>query len=162
LFTLTSGAAPYNFSTVVAEGGTNIDDALDMALAMEIGSKSSDPKKTPNGRDAMSLARAGATRAIVLFTDGLPHGGGDTGTTDPNSQAEAKFAKSCGIPIYTIGLCMVSSLQSDQTTVLTDAANTTGIASLSGNGATFMQSTTAADLNGVFQNVARQLVQLVE
>jgi hypothetical protein len=98
----------------------------------------------------------------VLFTDGEPNGGGDSGTTDPVSQSEATFAKGCGIPIYTIGLCMVPSLQANQTTVLTDATSSTGIAALSGNGATFSQTTTAAGLNGVFQNVARQLVQLVQ
>jgi hypothetical protein len=97
-----------------------------------------------------------------LFTDGLPNGGGDNGTSDPNSQAEASFSKTCGIPVYTIGLCMVPSLQANQTQVLTDKPGSTGIAALSGNGATFSQTTSAAGLNGVFQNVARQLVQLVQ
>jgi hypothetical protein len=162
LFTLNGNPAPYNFSTVMAEGGTNIRDALDRALAMNLGSKPTDPPTTPMGRSGQSLARPGATRAIVLFTDGLPNGGGDNGTSDPNSQAEASFSKTCGIPVYTIGLCMVPSLQANQTQVLTDKPGSTGIAALSGNGATFSQTTSAAGLNGVFQNVARQLVQLVQ
>lgn len=149
--------------TVYAVGGTNIADSLDQAISQMLGSKSTDPAgPTPLGRAAQKLARPGATRAIVLFTDGLPTAGGDSGTSDPNSQAEATFAKKAGIPIYTIGLCMVSSLQTDQTTVLTDQSGSTGIAALSGNGATFTQTTSASQLNSVFQNVARQLVQLVQ
>jgi hypothetical protein len=151
------------FSSVMAEGGTNINDALDLALSMQLGSKASDPASTPNGRSALSLGRPGATRAIVLFTDGLPNSAGDVGVGDPKSQAEATFAKGAGIPIYTIGLCLTTALQPLQTTVLTDNGSTspTGIAYLSGNGATFTQTTNPATLNAVFQNVARQLVQLV-
>jgi hypothetical protein len=161
-------AAPYNITSVMAYGGTNIADALDMALAMQLGTKTGDPKVTPGtqtagARGAQSLSRLGTTRAIVLFTDGLPTSGGDTDTSDPYSQAEAQCANTAGIPIYTIGLCMVTTgkLQSDQITVLTDA-NKTGIAGASGHGATFSQTTSAAGLNAVFQNVARQLVQLVQ
>jgi len=156
LWTNTAGT----FSSVMAEGGTNINDALDLALAMQLGSKASDPSSTPNGRAAMTLGRPGATRAIVLFTDGLPNSAGDIGVGDPKSQAEATFAKAAGIPIYTIGLCLTPTLQPLQTTVLTDSGGT-GIAFLSGNGATFTQTTNPAQLNAVFQNVARQLVQLV-
>ena len=145
-----------------AEGGTNIADALDRALQQHLGSKSTDPHATPLGRTGLADGRPGATRAIVLFTDGLPTAGGDNGTADPNSQAEATFAKGCAIPIYTIGLCMVPALQANQTTVLTDAAGSNGIACLSGNGASFSQTTSSAGLNSVFQNVARQLVQLVQ
>ena len=146
---------------VQAEGQTNIADALDTAIAMLIGSRSNDPASTPNGRAAMSLARGHAARAIVLFTDGLPNEGTDSGTTDPATQAEATFAKSCGIPIYTVGLCMESSLQADQTTVLTDAVGSTGVAALSGNGAMYMQTTSKSNINECFQNVARQLCHLV-
>ncbi|HEY9757668.1 MAG TPA: vWA domain-containing protein [Oculatellaceae cyanobacterium] len=163
LFWANTTTTPYTLGTVYAVGGTNIADSLDQAISQMLGSKSTDPPgPTPLGRGAQALARPGATRAIVLFTDGLPTMGGDNGTSDPNSQAEATFAKKAGIPIYTIGLCMVSSLQTDQTTVLTDQASSTGIAALSGNGATFTQTTSASQLNSVFQNVARQLVQLVQ
>ncbi len=162
LFTTNTTASTFNISSVMAVGGTNIEDAIDMALSMELGSKTTDPKTTPGGRSAQSLGRTGATRAIVLFTDGLPTEGGDSGTSDPKSQQEATFAASCGIPIYTIGLCLTPTLQGDQTTVLTNAAGTTGIAALSGNGATFSQTTKAAELNAIFSNVARQLVQLVQ
>jgi hypothetical protein len=161
------GTEPYNFTTVCAYGGTNIADALDMALSMELNPPAfpKDPSTTPGtqgvgGRAAQNLSRAGATRAIVLFTDGLPTEGGDNGTSDSYSKAEATCASTAGIPIYTIGLCMVSSLQSNQSTVLGTSSN--GIAGISGHGASFSQTTSAAGLNAVFQNVARQLVQLVQ
>jgi hypothetical protein len=162
LFTTNTSATTFNTSTLMAVGGTNIEDALDMALSMHLGTKTTDPKTTPGGRSAQSLGRPGATRAIVLFTDGLPTEGGDTGTSDPKSQAEATFAASCGIPVYTIGLCLTPTLQADQTAVLTDSKGSTGIAALSANGATFSQTTNSAQLNAIFSNVARQLVQLVQ
>jgi hypothetical protein len=61
-----------------------------------------------------------------------------------------------------MALSMVPSLQADQTTVLTDSSGSTGIAALSKNNASFVQTTSASQLNNVFQNVARQLVQLVQ
>ncbi len=164
LFSTSGGAQQYGISTVVAEGGTNIQDALSRALAMQLGSKLTDPATTgaPANYSALALGRKGATRAIVLFTDGLPTTGGDSGINDPNAQAVARAAKAAGIPIYTIGLCLTPALQPLQTTVLTDVPGSTGIAALSGNGATFTQTTNPAQLNAVFQNVARQLVQLVQ
>jgi len=164
LFTTAGGPLPYGINTVVAEGGTNIQDALARALAMHLGSKATDAATTPSPTNypglGATLGRKGATRAIVLFTDGLPTAGGDTQASYPNSQNVARAAKTAGIPIYTIGLCLTPSLQAAQTAVLTDQA-ATGIANLSGNGATFNQTTDPAKLNGIFQNVARQLVQLV-
>jgi Flp pilus assembly protein TadG len=163
----TMSGTDYNFSTVCAYGGTNIADALDMALSMELNPPAfpKDPSTTPGtsgvgGRAAQNLSRAGSTRAVVLFTDGLPTAGGDTSTSDPYAKNEANCAATAGIPIYTIGLCMVPSLQSSQTTVL--GTTSSGIAGISGHGASFSQTTTAAGLNAVFQNVARQLVQLVQ
>jgi hypothetical protein len=167
--------------TVGAYGGTNIADALDEALSMMFGpNHPGDPTTTPgclggsynNGapRPALNLSRPGATRAIILFTDGLPNGGGDSMTQNGTSinvswtysQAEAKAANSAGIPIYTIGLCEVPIEQTYQTNVLTDAKGTNGIAALSANGATFAQTTSSSGLTALFQNVARQLVQLVQ
>jgi hypothetical protein len=148
--------------TLVAEGGTNIQQSLDSALAMLLGSKTTDATTTPMGGPVQNLSRPGATRAIVLFTDGEPNYNTDVGTSDPQCQLEAKGAKNAGIPIYTIGLCLVPSLQANQTTVLTDASGSNGIAALSKNGATFTQTTSASGLTAVFQNVARQLVQLVQ
>jgi Flp pilus assembly protein TadG len=164
LFSTAGGAQQYGISTVVARGGTNIQDALSRALSMQLGSKTTDPPTTgaPSSYSSLNLGRKGATRAIVLFTDGLPTAGGDNGTSDPNAQAVARAAKAAGIPIYTIGLCLTPALQPLQTTVLTDATGSSGIAALSGNGATFTQTTNPAQLNAVFQNVARQLVQLVQ
>jgi hypothetical protein len=80
----------------------------------------------------------------------------------PYCQAEAKCANSAGIPIYTIGLCEIPIEQSYQTQVLTDAPGSNGIAALSGNNAKFTQTTNSSALTALFQNVARQLVQLVQ
>jgi hypothetical protein len=162
MFSVNTTATPPAITTLVAEGGTNIQASLDASLAMLFGSKSTDPTTTPLGAPAQNLSRPGATRAIVLFTDGEPNWSPDIGTTDPQCQAEANAANSAGIPIYTIGLCLVPSLQANQVTVLTDATGSNGIAALSGNGATFTQTTSASGLTAVFQNVAHQLVQLVQ
>ncbi|MDR3616196.1 MAG: VWA domain-containing protein [Candidatus Obscuribacterales bacterium] len=160
-YNTSTASTNFGINSLLAEGGTNISDALDLALSMELGSHASDPSSTNYGKK--NLSRPGATRALVLFTDGLPTAGGDSATNWPNSVAEAKIAKSAGIPIYTIGLCLVSSLQSSQIAVLSDDTTNypNGIAGLSGNNSTFAQTTDATQLTAIFQNVARQLVQLV-
>ena len=59
---------------------------------------------------------------------------------------------------------MVPSLQATQTTVLTDQnsdLSVGGLAGISGNGAQFYQATQTSELDLVFENVARSLVQLV-
>ena len=133
--------------TCVAEGGTNISAALNGALAMFLPTS----KTTPDGTKGLGLTRKGSTSAIVLFTDGLPTMGGDSGTSDPSAQAVATAAGSNGIPIYTIGLSLVSSLTADQTAVLTDTSGSTGIAALSGNGATFSQTSDSTTLIAIMQ-----------
>jgi hypothetical protein len=146
---------PYS---VCAIGGTYIATAINKALAMLLPTGQS----AADGTAGLNLARPGSTKAIVLFTDGLPTGpGSDSGSSDPNAQAAATAAGSNGIPVYTIGLSLIPGLQSTQATVLTDASGSTGIAALSGNGATFTQTTNSGQLTAVFQHVARQLVQLV-
>lgn len=157
----TLGPSYSNYSTVnsavaplLAYGGTNISGALDAAI---------DQMKT-TGQGGRGLSRKGATKAIVLFTDGLPTASSFGGNATQDARAQAKIANQAGIPVYCIGLCMVPSLQSTQTAVLTDQnsdASTGGIAGISGNGALFYQATNVSQLNEVFQNVARALVQLV-
>jgi hypothetical protein len=61
-------------------------------------------------------------------------------------------------------LCLVPSLQASQTDILTDTTTSPssgGIAGISGNGAKFYQATDVSQINGLFQNVARALTQLV-
>jgi hypothetical protein len=143
-----------SLTPLIAYGGTNISGALNTALQQL--------KSTSLG--GRGLARPGATKAIVLFTDGLPTASSLGGDPTADARTEASLANQAGVPIYCIGLCMVPSLQATQTAVLTDQnsnASTGGIAGISGNGAQFYQATQVSELNLVFENVARALVQLV-
>jgi Flp pilus assembly protein TadG len=146
---------------LVADGGTDTATALNQAVTWL--------------NDA-SQYRKGARKAIVLFTDGLPNGAGDSFNNGSenwsNCQAAAKLAAKSNpsIPIYTIGLCqpegtgVTPTLQSIQQQVLTDQIGSNGIAALGGTGGQFFQVTSpsAAQLNIAFENVARSLVQLVQ
>jgi len=143
--------------TVTEEGGTAIAAALNAAVDMILPTG----KTAADGTPGLNLARPGATTAIVLFTDGLPNGGNDSGASDPDAQAAATTAGQNGIPIYTIGLSLIPGLEATQAQILTDTPGSSGIAALSGNGASFAQTTSATQLDAVFQSVARQLVQLV-
>jgi hypothetical protein len=157
----TAGPSYSNFSTVssaltplVAYGGTNISGALQAALKQLM----------PTSAGGSGLSRTGAKKAIVLFTDGLPTESSLGGNPATDARTEASVANTNGIPIYCIGLCMVSSLQASQTAILTDQssnASTGGIAGISGNGAAFYQATSSSTLELIFENVARALVQLV-
>lgn len=157
----TLGPSYSNYSTVCssvqnleAYGGTNISGALDAAIN----------QLAASSQGGQQLCRKGATKAIVLFTDGLPTSSSTGSNPSQDARAQAVIANKDGIPIYCIGLCMVPSLQSSQTAILTDQssnASTGGIAGISGNGAQFYQATDATQLNRVFENVARALVQLV-
>ena len=157
----TSGPAYSNYSqvstsiqSVLAYGGTNIAGALQAAI--------NQMKSTSSG--GLGLTRNGSTKAIILFTDGLPTVSSLGGDPSADSRAQALAAQKLGIPIYCLGLCMVSSLQASQTAILTDQnsnSNSGGIAGISGNGATYYQATQLSELNAIFQNTARSLVQLV-
>jgi len=157
----TMGTAYSNYSLVsssvtplLAYGGTNISGALNCAIEQL--------KTTAQG--GRGLARPGATKAIVLFTDGLPTESSFGGDPTSDARAQALVANQAGLPVYCIGLCLVPSLQATQTAVLTDQnsnPSTGGIAGISGNGAQFFQATAIPELNLVFENVARALVQLV-
>lgn len=141
-----------SISTVLAYGGTDIAGALANAIN----------QMSPSGAN---LTRAGATKAIILFTDGLPTVSSLGGNPSSDARSEASKANKLGIPIYCLGLCMVSSLQSSQTAILTDtnsSPSSGGIAGISGNGATYYQATQLSELNSIFLNTARSLVQLVQ
>lgn len=157
----TAGPTYSNYSTVnssvaslVQYGGTNISGALQAALSqMETGAQG-----------GQNLCRAGASKAIVLFTDGLPTVSSLGGDPQADARTEAVAAENAGIPIYCIGLCLTPTLQASQTAILTDqnsSPSSGGIAGISGNGATFYQATQTSELDAVFENVARALVQLV-
>ncbi|MBI2810562.1 MAG: VWA domain-containing protein, partial [Candidatus Melainabacteria bacterium] len=156
-----AGPAYSNYSSVVssvqtliAYGGTNIAGALQYSIKQL--------QSTTSG--GLGLARPGAKKAIVLFTDGLPTASSLGGDPTADARAQAVAANAAGIPIYCIGLCLVPSLQASQTAVLNDTntnASTGGIAAISGSNAQYYQATDPTQLNQVFENVARSLVNLI-
>lgn len=154
--TKTGEVDSYGVHSVCADGSTDIGGALEQAELQLF--KTSE--KTGQGASGHNLARSGATRAIVLFTDGLP-------TVGVSAQTEASACASPQVPIYCIGLCLTKSLQASQQDELTDCIPpnaidyTNGIAYLSQNQARFYQTTSSTQLNQIFSNVARQLVQLI-
>jgi hypothetical protein len=130
-----------------ANGSTDIGGAL--FHAMDLIMLSTD--HNADGYSPSNKARIGATRAIVLFTDGLP-------TVQTSSIAPAQIAtdaKGIGVPIYCIGLCMTPTLQASQNAALNTIVNN------SGNGAQYFQATSVQSLDNAFEAVARSLVQLV-
>jgi hypothetical protein len=142
-------------SSLIAYGGTNIAGALQYAI------RQLSPTSSTNG---LGYFRPGAKKAIVLFTDGLPTASSLGGDPTADARAQAVAANTAGIPIYCIGLCLVPSLQASQTAVLNDTnsnASSGGIAAISGNNAQFYQATDTNQLNQVFENVARSLVNLI-
>jgi len=134
--------------TTVAHGSTNIGDAVDQAITM-----------------LESKQRAGSRRAIVVFTDGQPTAGGPLdGDPWSNARKAAVRAKSVGIPIYTIGLAQNPEVIPGEKAILNDWNSDPGqggIAAIPGNGGRFFLVTNSKNLRLVFENLARQLVQLV-
>ncbi len=157
---VTDGPAYSNYSqvnsavqTLIAYGGTNIAGALQASIS----------QLQPTAKGGQGLNRPGATKAIVLFTDGLPTVSSLGGDPSADARAQAVIANSAGIPVYCIGLCLVPSLQANQTAILNDTnsnPSSGGIAGISGNNAQFYQATDSSQLNQVFENVARSLVNL--
>jgi hypothetical protein len=130
--------------------GTNIGDAVYTAV-QELTS---------------SRARQGSKKAIVVFTDGQPTSGGqlDSGDAWRNARLAAVRARNAGIPIYTIGLAQVPEIIPGETAILNDTnrnESNGGIAGIAGNGGKFWLVTNNANLRLTFENLARQLVQLV-
>jgi hypothetical protein len=140
---------------LVAYGGTNISGVLYQAIK----------QLQTAAQGCNGLSRVGATKAIVLFTDGLPTAPSTGGNPIQDARAQAASANASAIPIYCIGLCLVPSLQASQTDILTDTnANVSsgGIAGISGNGAKFYQATNVSEIDSLFQNVARRLVPVYD
>lgn len=129
--------------------GTNIGDAVNTAVN----------QLNANGR-------TGAKKAIVVFTDGQPTSPGPLDNVDPwrNSREAAYRARQAGIPIYSIGLAQVPEIIPGETAILNDTNSNRangGISGIAGNGGRFWLVTSNANLRLTFENLARQLVQLV-
>ncbi|MBX9877814.1 MAG: VWA domain-containing protein [Candidatus Obscuribacterales bacterium] len=132
-----------------ATTGTNIGDALDEAVTQ-----------------IKNRSRAGSKKAIVLFTDGQPTVGQPL-SSDPwtNARKAAQNANAQGIPVYTIGLAQNSEIIPGEVAILNDTNSSSsngGIAAIAGNGGKFFLVTKTSDLRKTFENIARQLVQLVK
>lgn len=150
--------------TTVAYGSTNIGDALLKAK-----------------EQLVQEHRPGAKRAIVLFTDGQPTAPGNGGNPWSYARNVAQQIKDEGIPIYTIGLAQNSQVIPGEVNILNDDPNKTitytdqngipqsytpgssnpGVSHIAGNGGKFFLVTSTANLRLTFENIARQLVQLV-
>lgn len=129
--------------------------------------------------------RPGAKRAVVFFTDGqptAPSGSGAGSGSHMMAVSEADLCKNEGIPVYTIGLAqndyvvpgMCETLHAGGAGEIINYTNqagspasytctgNNGIAAHAGNGGKFFLVTNSANLRLVFENIARQLVQLVK
>lgn len=149
--------------TTVACGFTNIGDAVNKAR-----------------QQLISQGRPSARKAIIVFTDGQP-----TAPTSGDPWGYARDAATdCqedGIPIYTIGLAQNTAIIPGECNILNDDPNRTinytdsfgqpqqytpgpsnpGISYIAGNGGKFFLVTNTQHLRLTFENIARQLVQLV-
>jgi hypothetical protein len=137
-----SGSTP----PLVPLGGTDIADALKEGIA-ELSSGN---------------ARPSATKAIILFTDGIPDNPVDIATGTAQAIHQAKLANPLGIPIYTLGLSTNASILTKMRQVLGDNVTVPyqGIAYWSGNKASYIEVTTSSDINQAFQDIARKLCVL--
>ena len=148
-----------------AYSGTNFGDSLSQAVAQL--------------QDA-SKFRAGAKKAIVFFTDGHP----SPGTPDWHPAAALCQTPPAGqspIQIYTVGLAQTSAMVPIEVTQLNAGAGipvnytdpvtgnpgvqtpgSDGMAKCGGSGGKFFLVSNADNLRYVFENIARNLVQLVK
>lgn len=146
----TGYTACYNMlPQTTAVSGTNIGSAVNTAM-----------------NQLRSNGRASAKKAIVVFTDGQPTSAGPLDSSDAwrNARLAAKNCNTYGIPIYTIGLAQTPAIIPGETQILNDTNNSPtagGIAAIAGYGGKFFLVTKASDLRLTFENIARQLVQLV-
>ncbi len=134
--------------TTTATGGTNIGDVLNRAV------------------DQLSTnSRTGSKKAIVLFTDGQPTVAGPLSSNEwTNARMAAQRARAAGIPIYSIGLAQVPEIIPGETAILNDTnsnPSSGGVSGIAGYGGKFFLVTDVNDLRKTFENIARQLVQLV-
>lgn len=134
---------------VTAYGNTNIGDAVYTAV-----------------QQLKAQTRPTSKQVVVLFTDGMPTVGGPL-SADPMSNARlaAMKAHEAGIPVFTLGLAQNNEIIPFETAILNDTnddPNSGGIAAISGNGARFYLVTDSTKLRATFENIARQLVQLID
>ncbi len=141
-----------------AEGSTNITEAVRRARQWL-----NNPAQT----------RSGAKKTIVVFTDGQPTVGG-------SPYAEADACNPQGIAIYSVGLAQNTAIIPGECENLNSGAgqpinyidqngnpgsytpSNQGISQRAGNGGRFYLVTDNKQLRYVFENIARQLVQLVK
>lgn len=149
----TTGNTKYNeiinvLPSTTATGGTNIGDVLNRAV---------DQLRTNS--------RTGSKKAIVLFTDGQPTVSGPLSSNEwTNARMAAQRARDAGIPIYSIGLAQVPEIIPGETAILNDTnsnPSSGGVSGIAGYGGKFFLVTDVNDLRKTFENIARQLVQLV-
>ncbi len=150
-------------------GGTNLTAAINAAVAQFSSSSIG------------GGSRLGATPAIVLYTDGVPTAGVDTAAAAATAAAQSTrtAAGLQAIPIYTVGLAAIQApgFQTQQQTCLKNISQASGIGATSYqvvlSNQTSLQtvasspwnptntSSASQQLDVVFQNIARQLVSLV-
>lgn len=156
------GAVGPSSPLIAVQAGTNTAQAMVNALS----------RLDPNSPTAST--RTGAARAIILVTDGLPtydltgtaytYPGNGPAQADALSQAAA--ARAAGIPVFVVAINQDGSLASDMDNFYSDT-NAGGVAYTSGNGAKYYRvnwsnpAQTKQDMDAVFGNIARQLVNLV-
>lgn len=155
-------------NSTVANGSTNIGEAIQRSRIWL-----NDPARF----------RPGARRCIVLFTDGQPTApnGNSSDITYAQNQADLCNTNSVKIPIYTIGLAQNDAIVPGECDILNDGGvgqvvtytnqsgnpasytcTADGVAKRAGNGGKFFLVTNTAHLRLTFENIARQLVQLVK
>lgn len=148
----------------LANGSTNIGDALSKAKQM-----------------LLTNGRGGAKRAIVLCTDGQPTVPQSTSYGAWYARSIAYEAKDKAIPIYSIGLAQNSQIIPGECNILNDdpaknipytdpsgthssytpGSGNPGVSYIAGNRGKFFLVTNASHLRLTFENIARQLVQMV-
>ncbi len=148
----------------LANGSTNIGDAL--LAAKEMLSVNSRPS---------------ARRAIIVLTDGQPTAPSTGSYPWSYARSVATQIQTLGIPIYTIGLAQNNEIVPGECNILNDDPNRTiqytdtygnfqsytpgsgnqGISSIAGNRGKFFLVTNSSHLRYTFENIARQLVQMI-
>jgi hypothetical protein len=148
-------------------GGCNITNAINAAVAQF------------SSASAGGGQRLGSTPAIVLFTDGIPAAPDTASLAAAAAQQASRTGSNLqAIPIYTVGLAALPGVATAQASCLQNISSASGIGATSfqvdvSSSATALQTSAsspwnplntnsaAQQLDVVFQNLARQLVCLV-
>lgn len=148
----------------LANGSTNIGEALLVAKQM-----------------LQANGRSGAKKAIVLCTDGQPTAPSSGSYPWSYARSIAYDIQALAIPIYTIGLAQNNEIVPGECNILNEDPNKTisyvdtngnpqtytpgggnpGVSSIAGNKGKFFLVTNAGHLRYTFENIARQLVQMI-